>query len=110
MIPAEIKENIKKHYGDSDDDLKDLGEIMDALTDLENVETLKRNMETMKAENDKALKDLDDKWRARYRERFFDGDVSVPDFDLDDDKDDDGEPDPEDISIDDYLEEMMNEK
>lgn len=108
MISAEMKENIKRHYGDSDEDLKDLGEIMDALSDLENVETLKRNMETMKVENDKALKDLDDRWRTRYRERFFDGDVEVPDFDLDDDKE--GEPEPEDISIEEYIEEIMKKE
>ena len=103
MITAEMKENIKRHYGDSDDDLKDLGEIMDALSDLENVENLKRNMETMKVENDKALKDLDESWRKRYRERFFDGDVQLPDIFDDEETPDD---DPQDISIEDYLEEI----
>ena len=108
MIAAEMKENIKRHYGDSDEDLKDLGEIMDALSDLENVENLKRNMETMRVENDKALKDLDDSWRKRYRERFFDGDVQLPDFDFEEDEKE--EDNPEDISIDDFLEEFTKKE
>jgi hypothetical protein len=84
--------------------LKDLGEIMDALKDLEELEVTKRNLETSNLEHEKALKSLDDSWRKRYRERFFDGDVSVPDF-VDDDIN--SEDDPADISIEDYLNDFM---
>ena len=77
MIKEEIKESIKKHYGDSDEDLAELGLIMDALADIDKVDEIKTALETAKLENEKALKDLDKSWRERYRERFFDGDVVV---------------------------------
>ena len=107
MLSEEMKENIKRHYGSSDEDLQDLGVIMDALADLDKVEDLKRTMETMKLENDQALKKLDDTWRTRYRERFFDGDVSVPDLV---DIADPDEEDPADITLEDYLNGLQQEK
>lgn len=99
MISDELKENIKRHYGDSDDDLRDLGAIMDSLEDLDKVEAMKTQIQTMTVENDRKLKELDDSWRKRYRERFFDGDVSIPDIEEPDDE----VRDAEDITIDEYL-------
>lgn len=106
MLTAEMKENIKRHYGDTDEDLKDLAEIMDALEDVEKVDELKTALETAKLEMDKALKDLDTEWRTRYRERFFDGDVGTP---LIDPEGEDDKPEPEEITIEDYIEEMKKE-
>ena len=108
MLSEEMKENIKRHYGNSDEDLKDLGDIMDALKDLDELESLKRDLETSKLEADQKLKDLDKSWRDRYRERFFDGDVSIDDV-VRLENDGDEAPDPEDISIEDYLADMMKE-
>jgi len=100
----ELKENIKRHYGDSDEDLKDLGDVMDALKDVEQVEDLKAELETAKLEAEQALKKLDAEWRERYRSRFFDGDLATPDLI---DEDGDGEDDPEDVTIEDYIEEFV---
>lgn len=108
MLSEEMKENIKRHYGNSDEDLKDLGDIMDALKDLDELESLKRDLETSKLEADQKLKDLDKSWRDRYRERFFDGDVSIDDV-VRLENDGDEAPDPADISIEDYLADMMKE-
>ena len=106
MLSDEIKENIKRHYGDTDEDLTDLGAVMDALNELDTLDTLKRQIETMRLENDKALKDLDTSWRTRYRERFFDGDVTTPDVvDLDGEE----KEEPEDISIEEYLDMITKE-
>lgn len=105
MLSSEMRDNIKRHYGDSDEDLKDLGEIMDALNGLDELEATKRNLETANLEHDKALKALDESWRKRYRERFFEGDVSIPDL-VDDDPDNDVD-DPSDITIEEYLNEFM---
>ena len=107
-VIEEMKENIKRHYGNSDEDLKDLGDIMDALKDLDELESLKRDLETSKLEADQKLKDLDKSWRDRYRERFFDGDVSIDDV-VRLENDGDEAPDPADISIEDYLADMMKE-
>lgn len=106
MLTSEMRENIKRHYGDSDEDLKDLGEIMDALNGLDELETVKRNLETSNLEHDKALKNLDESWRKRYRERFFDGDVSIPDL-VDDESEEESE---QDITIEDYIANFMNSK
>lgn len=107
MLSSEMRDNIKRHYGDSDEDLKDLGEIMDALKDLDELDVIKRNLETANLEHEQAIKNLDESWRKRYRERFFDGDVSIPDF-----VDEEGEEKehPEDISIEDYIKDFMNER
>lgn len=101
MISEELKENIKRHYGSTDEDLKDLADVMDALTDLDRVEDIKSRLETVTLESEKKLKELDNTWRARYRERFFDGDVMTPEL-IDATETD--EPEPEDISIEEYLE------
>jgi hypothetical protein len=106
MVTEELKENIKKHYGSSDEDLRDLGEVMDALSGVDELENLKRDLETAKIKADEALKKLDEEWRNRYRERFFDGDVTVPvveDFD-------DVETETDDVTIEDYIEEIKKEK
>lgn len=103
MLSNELRENIKRHYGDTDEDLKDLGDVMDALKDLDELDTIKVNLQTANLEHEKALKDLDESWRKRYRERFFDGDVSIPDL-VDDEEKEDA---PEDISIEEYLSEFM---
>ena len=106
MLSNEMRDNIKRHYGDTDEDLKDLGEIMDALKDLDELDVIKRNLETANLEHEKALKSLDESWRKRYRERFFDGDVSLPDF-VDEESEED---EPEDISIEDYIKNFMSER
>lgn len=106
MISEEMKENIKRHYGNSDEDLADLGAVMDALADLDKLEDIKRELETARLEADQKLKDLDNTWRNRYRERFFDGDVETPDLvDVETE-----EELPEDISIEEYLAEIEKEK
>lgn len=103
----ELKENIKRHYGDTDEDLKDLAEVMDAIKDVENVAAIKAELETAKLEAEKALKDLDTEWRNRYRARFFAGDVETPDL-VDLENTDAKEP--EEITIEEYLEEITKEK
>ena len=103
----ELKENIKRHYGNSDEDLADLAAVMDALKDVDQIEAIKAELETAKLEAEKALKDLDAEWRERYRSRFFDGDVSTPDIiDLENTDEDT----PEEITIEEYLEEITKEK
>lgn len=108
MLSEEIKENIKRHYGSSDEDLADLGAVMDALQDMDKIEDLKRKLETQQLESEKKLSDLDKSWRDRYRERFFDGDVSIPDIaDLEDESD---ARQPEDISIEEYIAKIEKEE
>lgn len=108
MVTEELKENIKRHYGSTDEDLADLAVVMDALNDLDKLEDIKSELETVTLESEKRLKELDDKWRERYRERFFDGDVDV---EIKDDLDPDDETNKiEDVTIDDYVEEMKKEK
>lgn len=102
----ELKENIKRHYGNSDEDLKDLGEVMDALKDIETLDLLKSELETAKLDAEKALKDLDAEWRERYRARFFDGDAIAPELIDFEDKD---EREPEEITIDEYIKEISKE-
>lgn len=108
MVTEELKENIKRHYGSTDEDLADLAVVMDALNDLDKLEDIKSELETVTLESEKRLKELDDRWRERYRERFFDGDVDV---EIKDDLDPEDEANKiEDVTIDDYVEEMRNEK
>ena len=106
MALEELKENIKKHYGTSDEDLKDLGEIMDALANIDKVEELQTELETVKLDAEKKIKDIDNEWRNRYRERFFDGDVTV-DFKEDLAADEDTV---DEVSIEEYLNDLKNEK
>lgn len=101
MISEELKENIKRHYGNTDEDLKDLAAVMDSLADLDKLEDIKARLETVTLESEKKLKDLDETWRNRYRERFFDGDVMTPELA---DVTETDEEQPEDISIEEYLE------
>ena len=108
MVTEELKENIKRHYGTSDEDLTDLAVVMDALDDLDKLEEIKSKLETVTLESEQKLKELDQRWRDRYRERFFDGDVDV---NLDDDLDPEDEKNKiEDITIEDYVEEIRKEK
>lgn len=107
MLSEEMKDNIRRHYGSTDEDLADLAAVMDALKDMDRVDELQRQLETSKLESDQALKQLDETWRNRYRERFFDGDVTTPDL-IDPTVDDN--PDPEDISIEEYLESFKEKK
>ena len=101
MISEELKENIKRHYGNTDEDLKDLAAVMDSLADLDKLEDITARLETVTLESEKKLKDLDETWRNRSRERFFDGDVVTPDLV---DVTETDEEQPEDISIEEYLE------
>ena len=98
----ELKENIKRHYGSTDEDLADLAQVMDAITDIDKLEAIKAELETAKLDAEQKLKALDTEWRNRYRERFFDGDVTV-DFGDDLAPEEDHT---EDISIEEYLDEM----
>lgn len=103
MPKEEIYEIIKKRFGTTDEDLKDLGTIMDALTGIEKAETLEQEIANMKLENDKAIRDLDNAWRTRYRERFFTGDADLSDLvDKMDIPDPENDADSE-ITIDEYL-------
>lgn len=103
MPKEELYEIIKKRFGTSDEDLQDLGTIMDALDGIEKAETLEQEIANLKLENDKALRDLDNAWRDRYRERFFTGDADISDLvDKMEGADSEGELDAE-ITIDDYL-------
>lgn len=104
MVTDELKENIKRHYGSSDEDLADLAVVMDALQDIDKIEDLKRDLETAKLEAEQALKNLDESWRDRYRARFFDGDVAVPDIIDIENTDEDT---PEEITIEDYIDEIV---
>ena len=58
MKKAEVIEIIKKRFGTSDEDLKDLEVIMNALEGLERADFLEQELANMKIENEKALKDL----------------------------------------------------
>lgn len=103
MPKEEIYEIIKKRFGTSDEDLQDLGTIMDALDGIDRAETLEQEIANLKLENDKALRDLDNAWRDRYRERFFTGDADISDLvEKMENADTEGELDAE-ITIDEYL-------
>ena len=106
MVTDELKENIRRHYGSSDEDLADLAAVMDALEGMDKVEALKTQLETATLEADRKLKELDDSWRTRYRERFFDGDVAVPDV-VDSEEKEDA---PEDITIEEYINSISKRK
>lgn len=107
MISEELKENIKRHYGNTDEDLADLAAVMDSLADLDKLEDIKTRLETVTLESEKKLKDLDETWRNRYRERFFDGDVMTPELT---DVTETEEEQPEDISIEEYLESITKKE
>lgn len=106
MPKQEIYDIIKKRFGTSDEDLTDLGTIMDALDGIDRAETLEQQIANMTLAHDKELKDLDNAWRERYRERFFTGDSNISDII------DKLENDPEtieeqtEITIDEYLERL----
>lgn len=103
MNKAEVYEIIKKRFGTSDEDLNDLGTIMDALDSIEKAETLEQEIANVKLENEKAMRDLDNAWRDRYRERFFTGDTDISDLvDKMESADSKDEEDAE-ITIDEYL-------
>ena len=94
---------IKKRFGNTDDDLNDLGVIMDALDSIDRAETLEQEIANVRMESDKKLRDLDNAWRDRYRERFFTGDTDISEIvDRMEKADSQDEPDTE-ITIDEYL-------
>ena len=102
----ELYEIIKKRFGTSDEDLADLGVVMDAFDSIERAETLEQEIANVKLETDKKLRDLDNAWRDRYRERFFTGDTDISDIvDKMENADSDDEPDTE-ITIDEYLKKL----
>ena len=110
MKKAEVIEIIKKRFGTSDEDLKDLEVIMNALEGLERADFLEQELANMKIENEKALKDLDETWRNRYRDRFFAGDVAFEDVIDKLENPAEKEDANEDISIEEYLEELTKEE
>lgn len=100
----EIIEIVRKRFGTSDEDLHDLGVVMDALDTIERADSLEQQIANDKLAHEKALRDLDNAWRDRYRERFFKGDTDVSDiFDALDEKDEEKAEDAETITIDEYL-------
>jgi hypothetical protein len=103
MAKEEIYEIIKKRFGTSDEDLNDLGIIMDALDGIDKAETLEQEIANNKLEYEKQLKDLDNKWRDRYRERFFTGDSDITDVIQKMEENDSKGEEAEEITIDDYL-------
>ena len=110
MKKDEVIEIIKKRFGTSDEDLKDLEVIMDALEGIDRADFLEEELATMKIENEKALKDLDETWRNRYRDRFFAGDAGFEDvidkLENPDEKDEANE----DLTIEEYLEELEKDE
>ncbi len=106
MPKQEIYEIIKKRFGTSDEDLADLGVIMDALDGIDRAETLEQQIANMTLEHDRELKDLDNKWRDRYRERFFTGDSDITDVIDKLENDPETIEDQTDITIDEYLERL----
>lgn len=99
----ELYDIIKKRFGTSDEDLNDLGVVMDALDTIEKAETLEVEIANLKLENEKSLKDLDNAWRERYRERFFTGDSDISDLIDRMEEKAEKEEAAADISIEDYL-------
>lgn len=110
MKKEEVIEIIKKRFGTSDEDLADLETIMDALDGLERADYLEQELANIKIENDKALKDLDTTWRNRYRDRFFAGDANLDDVLDKMKKEDEKEELAEDLTIDEYLEELEKDE
>lgn len=108
MEKEKLMEIIKKRFGTSDEDLADLEIVMDAFDGIERADTLEKEIANVKLENEKALKDLDDTWRKRYRDRFFNGDSGVEEI-IDKLEEDEKEETGEDISIEDFLEEITKE-
>lgn len=109
MKKDEVIEIIKKRFGTSDEDLQDLDTIMTALDGIDKAEYLENQIAIERSENEKKLKDLDDAWRKRYRDRFFAGDTDISDVvdkmeEAQEEKEDASE-----ITIDEFLE-KFNEK
>lgn len=103
MAKEELYEIIKKRFGNSDEDLNDLGIVMDALSSIDRAETLEQEIANVKLESDQKLRDLDNAWRDRYRERFFTGDSDITDIvQRMESADSTGETEAE-ITIEDYL-------
>lgn len=108
MEKDKVIEIVKKKFGTSDEDLQDLGVIMDALEGVERADYLEKEIANLKAENEKALKDLDETWRTRYRDRFFNGDTGIEDV-IDKIENPEDEKTPIDITLEDYIEEIKKE-
>ena len=108
MEKDKVIEIVKKKFGTSDEDLQDLGVIMDALEGVERADYLEKEIANLKVENEKALKDLDETWRTRYRDRFFNGDTGIEDV-IDKLENPEDEKTPMDITLEDYIEEIKKE-
>lgn len=87
---------IDAFIGDRSDD--------DAISFIEDMTDTYTELEKRQSESEdwkKKYSDLDDKWKKRYRKRFFSGTIiSDPEVDFDEEKK------PEDITIDDLFEEV----
>lgn len=108
MEKEKVIEIIQKRFGTSDEDLADLEVVMDALEGIEKADYLETEIANIKLETEKALKDLDDTWRKRYRDRFFNGDSDVEEI-IDKLETEDREDDATDITLEEYLEEIKKE-
>lgn len=108
MEKEKVIEIIKKRFGTSDEDLSDLEIVMDAFNGIERADSLEKEIANVKLENEKALKDLDDTWRKRYRDRFFNGESDFEEV-VDKLENDEKEEVGEDISIEEFLDEITKE-
>lgn len=106
MDKGEIYEIIKKRFGTTDEDLQDLGTIMDALDGIEKADYLEQEIANQKIEYEKKLSDLDQAWRDRYRERFFNGEADVSDLIEKMEEKQEKDEETEEISIDEYLDRL----
>lgn len=106
MNREEVIEIIKKRFGTSDEDLNDLDTIMTALDGLDKVEYLQQQIANDKVEYERKMKELDDAWRTRYRDRFFSGDSAIDEVVEKMERAEEKESDAAEITIDEYLDRL----
>lgn len=103
MNKEEVLDIIKKRFGTSDEDLQDLDTIMTALDGIERADFLEQEVANQKIEYEQKISDLDQAWRNRYRERFFNGDTDISDLVEKMEEKSEKEEEAADITIDEYL-------
>lgn len=106
MKTDEVIEIIKKRFGTSDEDLQDLDVIMTAMDGLDKVEFLQQKIANDQLEYERKLKELDDAWRTRYRDRFFSGDSAIDEVVEKMERAQEEESDAASITIDEYLDRL----
>lgn len=103
MNKSDVMDIIKKRFGTSDEDLNDLDTIMTALEGIDRADFLEQEVANQKIEYEKKLSDLDQAWRDRYRDRFFNGDTDISDLVEKMEEKEEREEETADITIDEYL-------